>query len=349
MNLDDQLRQTLEIASALILTEHAESGRLAEQALELALRLEDPDSETQARLVLARILRAHAMSERTLPAAEELIALATRRNLREVWLEGMFIAGDATFGEGMYAQSCVYYLKTLERGLAEQWPQAIATAEIGLAKIAYAYGDEAQTEKSLEQALRQAPLLNNGNLLVCLYLNLAANAIRQNRLTLGRAWLTEVQAQLLKLTDCEYEPELDYYHGIIAQREGRPQEAIAHFRRSLTLSDGINNPWGRAVNLMGLGETALTSGEYYSAEYYLQKALGLAVDIRSRHLVVEAHRMLAEALHKKGDIRREFQHWQQHFALRRSMQDENRNNPVSRAYYIEALARQAALQQRYGS
>lgn len=347
MNLFHELRQTLDIAVAQVLSNQGEARLLAERALLLAQRLGDSGAEIEARLILARILRAHATSEHAIPAAEALMALAEERHLPDVWLEALFIAGDAAFSEGMYAQSCVRYLLALERGLRDDWPQAMAVAHIGLAKIAFAYGDEPQAERSLDLALEQAPRLTNGNTLVCLYLNLAANAIRQQRLALGSAWLSEVQAQLLKLTDCEFEPELYYYQGIIAQREGRAMEASAHFRRSLTLSTGINNPWGRAVNLMGLGETALAHGDLFVAEYYLQQALDLALDMRSRHLVVEAHRMLAEALHKKGDVRREFRHWQQHFAMRKTMQDENRGNPVSRTYYTEMLARQAGLLQRY--
>ncbi|WP_028454762.1 hypothetical protein [Chitinilyticum litopenaei] len=349
MNLHHELSQSLDIARSLILSDPGEARRLTEHARQLAEQLGQAHDMLEARRLLARIVRAQDFSSVVKPLADALLQDAAAAGARDIWLDTLFIAADSAYGDGMYADASERYLGILEAGLNENWARALVIAYTGIAKLCFIYGEAAVAERNLNTALQYAGHVECSDTLISLYINLAANAIHSQRHVLANAWLTEVQAQLLKAGVCEYEPELYYYQGIIAQREGRSEEARALFRRSLMLNASNHNNWGRTVNLLGLGEVAMAQGEHFAAEYYMREALLLAIEINSTHLEMQAHRMLAEVLRKTGETRREFEHWQRHFALLKVTREENRDDPLSRTLFIDTCARQAGMERRHVS
>lgn len=318
-NMQAEVKQTLDIARALVHSDPEESIRLALLTADRADMLGHGDLVTEASLIELMAYRARPITppeviERT---ALQTIALAQTHQQDEIWIEAMNTYADILYGTNQFDAAMDYWLQLLEAGIDRNWPYANAVAYIGIGKLFWTFEDphaslaySSKAQAAMDQVERVEPK-------VCLMINLAAYAYQHRQYADSHRYLDQAEELVKGMAFCEYEPEIYYYRGYALRAVGKLDEACEQLKRALMLNAHTCNIWGKSVTMIGLGELYLQLNEPHKAQYFMQQALETAQSTPNiyRYLVMQAHEGLAKCFQHTGQTEKEFWHWSQHFDL----------------------------------
>ncbi|WP_288841694.1 hypothetical protein [uncultured Deefgea sp.] len=338
-DLRAEIEQMLLIARALVYTDPAETLRLAQFISFRAQSINDARAETQATLLIALAFRATPSVAEGVREhmAEVACQLAQHYADDESWLTAIDCHADVAYDIANYAKAMDLWLQLLKRSLAQQWPEGMARAYIGLGKLFFISEDLAS---SLATHLKVAPLLAqicDKNLHICHHINIAAAQLHLNHDTAAQLALDRAEALLCELPFCEFEPELHYYRAHLLRKAGQQNLAKQQLERALALSARSCNHWGKVVNMIALGELHLEQQQTHASQYFMQQALDTATEIPAKYLVQLAHAGLAKSYAASGQTDLEFTHWQQHFAIYEEIKSNNQRQQLSSSKLSDLL------------
>lgn len=135
-----------------------------------------------------------------------------------------------------------------------------------------------------------------------LMLQAAAAAVRD-----GAAW-GELDLEALAVHSRSQLAALYHRRGFMAMEEGRPSEAEGWYRRSLTVSEELDDRANAALRCAELGAVARLTGSLSSARDWYQRSLALSLEQGDRSAIAARYADLGETAREEGALE-QADHW----------------------------------------
>jgi len=233
---------------------------------------------------LAQYEQAQAMLERSL---EILRPLAERR----VLVESITYLGLLMEATGNYDRALELYSEGLEmaRAVSDRWFAALCLGlHIALAGIIHGMVKPEITHERLRSVVADWRLIGDPSLIAYGLNTLSRSALRLGRYDEARAALEE---NVALDTSIGFDWGLGRAYrglGIVAQAEGKHQEAVVMFRKSLDTFTKLGVSWWVAHVLAEMSSSILALGNDAEAEHFWRESLRIATDIHGTPVALEA-------------------------------------------------------------
>lgn len=202
---------------------------------------------------------------------------------------GYIRLADGFFGRGQYEFAMQYYREALEANLSVDYVEGAILARSSLGRVYMLLAAEADAERELQDALFDAELLGNRNLLALCWNNLGELRYRQGRVDEAAALFADAVATVGN--DDKLRAVIAHNVGVVSLAGGNLDEAAASFNRARQANERAKR-WSEYAansymlasieNQRGNLELAITWAERaLAADRRAENSLGIAADLEA--------------------------------------------------------------------
>lgn len=289
-----QLAQLIAQGQALFVPDCAQTIVLMEQAVGLAVQLNEPQQEAQAQLLLAKSHWALGNLEAGHRAIERLEVLD--RCIKDPYLTAQYelARGRLYFSASEYGPALKSWAACIKKALSQEATELYLEACLGIGNVYFAQQQVSDALRWHEIALEFALHLGEQELLAESYLHVAAdlNALGHYDLVLA---LSEKGAPIFYQTQHQaWLADWLSYRGEALLALNRLDEATQCLHQAWAINQKTTYLWSQSLNLLNLGKVYTALQAYPRAIEYLTMAEQKIASFGSLTLYLRVYAQLAE-------------------------------------------------------
>lgn len=343
-----QLRLYQQLYQATVHTEPEKAREYTKSWLDLARKLDQPESEFDALFGLGRTYYVQGDFAQAVHYGEQAMTIAQSLNDTARIATVYNGVGYMIFNQGKYDKSLEYLLQGLQLNESLGDSLEVHKSKFNIANV-YVMNDNPR--KALDYYLACEDYFNQrglDQLSVKCWLNLGA--------TYPDVQQYDSSYYYYQLARDYYEQENDEYHlakvldGLGQNKMDQEQYAAAtdYYQQALRYNQSIENQDGIALNCRDLGRVYTLTGQYTTAIDYLQQAVALSKEIDAPQQVMMSHyEALAETYAAQGSHAQAYDYRLKYFEVYQEVYNQEKEEQMAQLeteYQLDKKEQEIALQ-----
>jgi tetratricopeptide (TPR) repeat protein len=255
--------------------------------------------EVRAGLALGRAQLILELQAAALITLQQALAIAEPTSLEKVNLLEQVARCHLNLGDTL--QAAQLWKQCAQISLEHKHFTPFIHAQIGLGQVHFGFDEFEDALKYNYQAFDYLYTSSDAALRCRVYLNIVMNLYSLKRFCDAETMLQRARDLSLTLRNLDNETEVYRLTGLLLLAKNKIEDARTHFAIALKICLLQENPWHKAMSLLGLGYCHLAEERWDEAHTQLNEAHTVAMQLQNPHLLCKTHHALIRACEGKKE------------------------------------------------